>query len=326
MSVELVEVVRSGFRECVHRGSLVVLDPTGEPLFALGEVQTPIYPRSANKPWQAVTMLRHGFAPESPEELVLATASHEGESDHVELVLQLLARHGLSESDLRCPPALPANELAHAELLAAGELPRPVYMNCSGKHAAMLATCVVNGWPTNGYLEPTHPMQLAVTETFGDLVGEEELEYGIDGCGLPIVPLSLTRLAASFARLVLAAPETPERAVADAVREHPYLVSGTGKDDLLLMSTVPGLFTKSGAEGVLVGALPDGTSFAFKVEDGSERARLPLAAALVHRLGVEWATERHGAESTTELAALASRPVLGGGARVGTVRAVPGLF
>lgn len=317
MSVDLVEVVRSGFRECVHRGSLVVLAPDGSPIVELGEVHTPIYPRSSNKPMQAVALLRAGFVPRSSEELAIASASHEGEPSHVELVERLLARTGLAESHLLCPPDLPANEQARAEVLAAGAPHRPVYMNCSGKHAAMLAACAVNDWPTDSYLDPAHPLQRIVIETIADLTGEPETELGIDGCGLPIIPVSLTNLARAFGRLATADPGSPERSVADAIRAHPRLVSGTGRDDARLMPAVPGLLCKAGADGVHAGALPDGTAFAFKIDDGHERARLPLTAALLHRLGVEW-SEDH--------AALASQPVLGGGIRVGTVRAVPGVF
>lgn len=318
MSVELVEVVRSGFRECVHRGSLVVLDAGGEILVSLGEVHTPIYPRSTNKPLQAVAMLRLGFTPRDTAELAIATASHEGESDHVELVEELLDTSGFTERDLLCPADLPANELARAEVLAAGRAPRPVYMNCSGKHAAMLATCAAHGWNTADYTDAGHPLQRAVVETILDLTGdEEETDLGIDGCGLPIVPVPLVNLARAYSRLVTAAEGTPERAVADSIREHPYLVSGAGRDDLRLMEAVPGLVCKAGADGVHAGALPDGSSFAFKIDDGHERARLPLTATILRRFGVS---------SDDRLAGLASQPVLGGGVRVGTVRAVPEVF
>lgn len=318
MSVELVEVVRSGFRECVHRGSLIVLDPQGEVVVSLGEVHTPIYPRSSNKPLQAVAMLRAGFRPRDSRELAIATASHEGESDHVELVEELLDAAGFAEHDLLCPPDLPGNELARAEVLAAGRGPRRVYMNCSGKHAAMLATCAVNGWDTAEYLDAAHPLQQGVLDTILDLTGDvEDTDLGIDGCGLPIVPVPLTNLARAYARLATSVPDSPERAVADAIRAHPFVMSGSGKDDLLLMSSVPGLVCKAGADGVHAGALPDGSSFAFKIDDGHERARLPLTAALLARLGVP---------ANEELALLASRPVTGGDARVGTVRAIPGVF
>lgn len=317
MSVELVEVVRSGFRECVHRGSLVVLAPDGRATIGLGEIHTPVYPRSANKPLQAVALLRAGFAPASSEELAMASASHQGETAHVALVERLLNRSGLDETQLRCPPDLPADDRARAGVVVAGGVPRAVYMNCSGQHAAMLAACAASGWPLDSYLDPAHPLQRAVVGTVTAISGEPETELGIDGCGLPIIPVSLVNLARAFSVLVTAAPGSPERSVADAIRAHPYLVSGTGCDDVRLMSAVPGLLCKAGADGVHAGALPDGTAFAFKIDDGHDRARLPLAAALLHRLGVRW-SEDH--------AELASQPVLGGGVRVGTVRAVPGVF
>ena len=326
MSVELVEVVRSGFRECVHRGSLIVLDPEGEVLVSLGEVHTPIYPRSSNKPLQAVALLRAGFVPRDSAELAIATASHEGEADHVEAVERVLAGAGFTEKDLRCPTDLPGNELARAEVLAAGRTPRSVYMNCSGKHAAMLAACAANGWDTDGYLDSAHPLQQTVTETILELTGDiEDADLGIDGCGLPIVPVPLFNLARAYARLATAEAGTPERAVADAVREHPFLISGTGKDDLKLMRAVPGLLCKAGADGVHAGALPDGTSFAFKIDDGHERARLPLTASLLHRLAASAAADS-ATFDTERLAVLSSAPVFGGGVRVGTVRAVPGVF
>jgi L-asparaginase II len=314
LSVELVEVVRSGFRECVHRGSLVVLDPSGETLLALGEVNTPIYPRSANKPLQAVAMLRNGFAPVDSREVALSTASHSGEPEHVAGVLSLLERNGRSERDLRCPSDLPWNDVARARVLALGGGPRPVFMNCSGKHAAMVSVCATRDWPLDTYLDATHPLQREIRETIAELSGEDEYELGIDGCGLPIVPLSLTALARAFSALVTADPGSAERTVADAVREHPWQVSGTGLDDERLMASVPGLLCKVGADGVHAGALPDGRSFALKIDDGSDRARLPLTAAILHRIGVDW---------TEDLAELASAPVLGGGMRVGTVRAIP---
>ncbi|WP_027503403.1 asparaginase [Rhodococcus sp. UNC363MFTsu5.1] len=317
MSVELVEVDRSGFRECVHRGSVVVLDRDGEVILALGEVHTPIYPRSSNKLMQAVALLRSGFDPADNRELAIAAGSHEGEPEHVAVVHRLLTRNGLAENQLRCPPELPSNDTARARVLASGALPRRIFMNCSGKHAAMLAACVARDWPLESYLEPAHPIQLAVVDTITELAGETDSELGIDSCGLPIVPLSLTALARGFAALVTAAAGSQERAVADAVREQPWLVSGTGHDDFLLMSAVPGLLCKVGADGVHAGALPDGTSFALKIDDGGERARLPLTAALLHRLGVAW---------TEDLAELASPPVLGGGVRVGTIRAIPGIL
>jgi L-asparaginase II len=130
----------------VHRGSVVIIGPDGEPTFATGSVHVPVYPRSTNKPLQALTLLKHGFIPLDDAELAIATASHTGEPEHIELVERLLRRFGFGEDDLACPPDLPGDERTRAGVLYRGEKPAKRYMNCSGKHAAMLATCAVNGW------------------------------------------------------------------------------------------------------------------------------------------------------------------------------------
>lgn len=320
MSVDLVEVVRSGFRECVHRGSAVVLRPDGEPLVEVGAVHGPIFPRSTNKPMQALTLLRNGFEPVDEAELAISTASHFGEPDHVELVRRLLDRFGFTEDELECPPDLPFEEQARAEALAGherGKAARRIFMNCSGKHAAMLATCRINGWPTRGYLDAGHPLQRAVIDTIADVTGEPESDLGIDGCGLPIVPVSLVNLARAYATLATAAEGTPERRVADAIRAHPRVISGTDGPDFRVMTATPGLVCKIGADGVHAGALPDGSAFAYKIDDGADRARLPLTLAILQRMGIEWTAE-HGA--------LAAPAVLGGGVRVGIVRAIPGVL
>ncbi|WP_405498804.1 asparaginase [Nocardia sp. NBC_00511] len=320
MSVDLVEVVRSGFRECVHRGSVVILRPDGEPLVELGAVHGPIFPRSTNKPLQALTLLRNGFEPVDDTELAISTASHFGEPDHVELVARLLDRFGFTEDDLECPPDLPFDEQARAAVLAGSDrakAARRIFMNCSGKHAAMLATCRINDWPTRGYLEVGHPLQQAVLETVADVTGEPETDLGIDGCGLPIVPVSLVNLARAYATLATAPEDSPERRIADAIRAHPRVISGTDGPDLRIMSATPGLVCKIGADGVHAGSLPDGTAFAYKIDDGADRARVPLTLAILQRMGIEW---------TSAHAELAAPAVLGGAARVGIVRAVPGVL
>lgn len=315
MSVELVEVVRSGFRECVHRGSVVVLGADGEPTVSLGETHLPIFPRSTNKPMQALALLRLGFEPADDVELALSSASHYGEPDQVALVERLLTRFGFTEADLACPPDLPFDEHARARALAAG--PRPIYMNCSGKHAAMLATCAVNGWPAEGYPAENHPLQQAVAATIVELTGEPETDLGIDGCGLPIIPVSLVNLARAYARLATADAGSPQRRVADAIRAHPRVISGTNAPDLMIMNATPGLVCKIGADGVHAGALPDGSAFAYKIDDGGDRARMPLTLAILQRMGIDWTAVHED---------LAAQPVLGGGARVGVVRAIPGIL
>ncbi|MEO6880359.1 MAG: asparaginase [Mycobacteriaceae bacterium] len=300
----------------MHRGSLVVLADDGAVELALGEVDVPMFPRSSNKPMQAVAMLRSGFSPSGTEQLALAAASHSGEDTHVQAVLGLLAAAGLGEQDLACPADLPGHEPSRDAVLAAGGSRRRVYMNCSGKHAAMLSTCVAAGWPTTGYTDAGHQLQLAGRATVAELAGEDVSALGVDGCGAPIFALTLTGLARSFARLVLARPDSPERRVADAMRAHPFLVSGTGREDLLLMGAVPGLLCKAGAEGVHVGALADGRAFAVKIDDGAARARGPVTVGVLDRWGID----------VSGLDALAAEPLLGGGAVVGAARLLPGVF
>ncbi|WP_054816533.1 asparaginase [Nocardia arizonensis] len=313
MGVELVEVVRSGFRECVHRGSAVILGPDGAPTHAVGEVHVPIFPRSTNKPMQTIALLRNGFEPADDAELAIATASHFGEPDHVALVRRLLDRFGFDEDTLECPADYPFEDRARAAALANG--PRRIYMNCSGKHAAMLATCAVNGWPTSGYTDRAHPLQQSVISTVIELTGEPETDLGIDGCGLPIIPVSLINLARAFSAMATDSPESPGRRVAEAIRANPRVISGTNGPDFSIMRATPELFCKIGADGVHAGALPDGRAFAYKIDDGHDRARIPLTLAILHRMGIDW-SDAH--------ADLAAMPVLGGGARVGVIRAIPG--
>lgn len=306
---ELVEVVRSGFVECVHGGSVVALDEHGGVVLKAGEPDAPHLPRSANKPLQLVGMLRAGLELVPPD-LAVAASSHSGETAHVRRVRDLLNRNSLPESSLACPPALPLGEEAARAVLAAGGGPSRAFMNCSGKHTAMVLTCVLNGWPVPGYTEPDHPLQQALRGTVEDLAGEPVGAVAVDGCGAPLFGLTLTGLARAFARLVTAEPGSPEWRVADAMRAHPDLVGGAGRDVTALMAGVPGLLAKDGAEGVYAAALPSGAAVAVKVADGAQRARLPMLVGALRRLGVQ----------APVLDELAEVPVLGGGRQVGSVR------
>lgn len=305
----LVEVVRSGVVESVHTGSVVALDPAGGVVLSAGEPDAVVFPRSSNKPLQLVGMLRAGLELTAPQ-LAVAAASHSGEQKHVRLVRDLLSSNALPESALVCPPALPLGEDAARAVLAAGGGPSRAFMNCSGKHVAMVLTCVANGWPTAGYAEPDHLLQQAVRAAVEDLAGEKVGAVAVDGCGAPLFGLTLAGLARAFGRLVTAEPGSPERAVADAMRAHPDLVGGTGRDVTDLMAGAPGVLAKDGAEGVYAAALPDGAAVALKVADGAQRARLPLLVEALRRLGLQAAV----------LDQLAEQPVLGAGRPVGTVR------
>jgi L-asparaginase II len=312
----IAEVIRSRFEESRHRGSAVLLGADGhEVLFSVGEIAAPMFPRSSNKPMQAAAMRACGLALEG-ELLALASASHSGEDFHVTGVRKILASVGLTEDALQCPPALPLDEPALWRYLGEGGRPDRVHMNCSGKHAAMLATCVTAGWPTETYRDPDHPLQREIKAALGGLAGETVAATGVDGCGAPLFALSLTGLARAFRALVLAEPNSAERSVADAVRAHPAWTSGTTRSENALHRAVPGLLIKSGAEGVQAFALADGRAGAVKIADGAARAIPAITVALLRVLGAD----RDPGAGREALDRIAEVPVLGGGQQVGEIR------
>ncbi|GAA3757300.1 asparaginase [Micromonospora maritima] len=306
----LAEVVRSGFVEGVHRGSVVVLDGTGASVAGAGDVTSPIFPRSSNKPMQAVGMLRAGLPLTDPADVALVAASHAGEEFHLERVAALLRRADLTEEALHCPPELPVGEAAREAVLRAGGGPARVSMNCSGKHSGMLLTCLAADWPLDGYWRPEHPLQQRLTATVEEFTGERAAAVGVDGCGAPVLAVSLTGLARAFLRLVSAEPGTVERTVADAMRAYPELVGGTQADDTRLMRGVPGLLAKVGAEGVIAAAVPGVGAVALKIDDGASRPRMPVLTSALRRLAVD----------APILAEYTEIPLLGGGLPVGAVR------
>jgi len=308
--VPLAEVVRSGFVEGRHLGSVAVLDADGKLVAAAGDPEAPVFPRSSNKPMQAVAMLAAGLRPDDDAELALIAASHSGEPSHVERVRAMLKRAGLDEEALLCPPDLPLADSARDDVLRAGGGPTRVYMNCSGKHAGMLLTCRTAGWSTVDYTDPAHPLQRGCRAAVEELTGLRVPAVAVDGCGAPLFATSLVGLARAFLGCVHAPVGSAARRVADAMRAHPELMSGTGREDALLMHAVPGLLSKSGAEGVGAVAMPGVGAVAVKIDDGAARARMPVVMAAMRRLGI----------TVDGLADLAQTPVLGGGVPVGAVR------
>ncbi|KOV64120.1 asparaginase [Streptomyces sp. MMG1121] len=310
----VAHLVRDGVVEGIHYGSVVVLGADGRVDFQLGDIEAAFYPRSAIKPVQAVAMLRAGL-PLDGELLSLAAASHSGEERHLAGTRRILELAGLTEDDLRNVPDMPFDPVVRDVWIREGRLPDRLAQNCSGKHAAMLWTAKLNDWSLPDYLDPAHPLQQAVQEIVEDLTGQRVARVTVDGCGAPLFSISLHGLARAVARIASAAPGTPEARVADAMREHAEMASGSGRDVAALMRAVPGLLAKDGFEGVQVAALPDGRAVAVKIADGANRARVPVAAAALARAGVD-------PESLTEFA---GEPLLGGGKPVGCVRAVRAL-
>ena len=303
---------RSGALESVHFGAVVGLGTNGDVEFALGDPGVVIYPRSSNKPMQAVAMVRAGLTLPS-ELLALVCASHDGTSHHREAARAILATAGLDEGCLGNTPDLPLDTNAARAILREGGGPTRIAMNCSGKHSGMVVTCALNGWPYDiSYLEPHHPLQEAITTTIAELAEEEIGHVGVDGCGAPAHMMTLSGLARCFRNIATGTAGASGDAVAAAMREHPEMVGGERRDVTQLMRNVPGLVAKDGAEGVFAAALPDGRAVALKIADGASRARPAVMLAALDRLGVD----------TTAAAELMTHVVRGHGHPVGIVSAV----
>ena len=313
--VAVAEIVRSGFVEGHHYGSVVVLDPDGSVAWSVGDVSSPILPRSCNKPMQATGMLAEGLDLDG-ELLALAGASHSGEPFHIDAVRRVLAGAGLGETALQTPPDYPIDDVAREEYIRAGHEKSSIAMNCSGKHAAMLATCVVNDWDITTYLAPEHPLQQGIAKRFESLTGEPVEAVAVDGCGAPLLSTSLVGLAQAF-RAVSLATEGPEARVAKAFRKHPEFASGTRRDEAKLLRAIPGAIGKAGAESCYAVGLPDGRAVALKTDDGAPRVRPVLMAAALVRMGVD----RDPGVDGDAVRGTGIVELLGGGQPVGTIRA-----
>lgn len=324
----LAEVLRGNWVENRHRGAYVVVDAAGRIIASAGDVERPIFPRSAIKSMQALPIFaRHaeGKFHHTDSELALACASHHGEAEHVATANCLLTRIGLSAADLECGAHMPTNGAARDALRAAGEQPSPLHNNCSGKHSGMLSVALAMGVPTAGYVGREHAVQQAVRAAVEAVIGESltEGKCGTDGCSIPTFAAPLRAFAYGFARMAAGQGLSVEHAAAaqrlfDAATSHPHLVAGTDHPDTILMTAFKGrLMQKGGAEGVQCGAIRDkGWGYAIKCDDGNMSAsHAMLAAVLLEHADPD-------AEQRALLKALAHQPIKSvRGAEVGEMRA-----
>jgi L-asparaginase II len=276
----LAEVTRSGVVESVHAGHIILLNSDGSIFFQKGDPTLNIYARSALKSIQAAAMVRAGLDIE-PRLLALVCASHAGTAMHQTGTKSILAKAGLDEHSLQCVLDRPLDE----ELRRTAE-PTRLAMNCSGKHAGMLATCVINGWPTDSYLNSSHPLQLAIKGEVEAMSGETVAGISTDGCGAPLFLFSLLGLARAVRTLTIST-DSVHQDVVQACRDYPEMVSGTGRLATRMMQNNPGLFMKDGAEAVNVASLPDGRTVAIKISDGNARAMPAITAAALAQFGID---------------------------------------
>ncbi len=264
------------------------MDANGRPVMVFGDVDRPVYPRSAIKPFQALRLVRSGAIDRfnlGDEQIALACASHAGEPRHVGRVVAWLDRIGLDETALACGPHPPSNRAAAEALIKTGQGPGRVHNNCSGKHTGLLSAALAFEFEHAGYDDPAHPLQQMIEEDLRQWCEVGHLpKPGIDGCGLPNWPLPLANLALGFAKFARAAagPDPAVATIAAAMRRHPELVAGDGRLCTTIMRAVPGVLAKTGAEGVYGAALLEaGFGVALKVRDGATRAsRLALLKVL----------------------------------------------
>lgn len=296
--------------ESIHHGAVVALAPDGSVAYAAGDPDVPVFARSSLKPLFAVGMLRAGLDVDE-RQLAIACASHNGGAVHLDVVRGLLERYGLSEADLRNTPGVPLGKAERRAFARAGGAPDSLHQNCSGKHAAMLATAVANGWDPAGYLEHDGPVATLLRDAVAQQTAAiiDHATVTRDGCGAEVYPLPLISVARAYARLTAAEPGTPEHAVADAIAAHPELIAGEGREATAIMRAIPGTVVKDGAEGFFALGLPGGAAVAVKIADGAMRAAVPAMIHALRALGVP--EER--------LAALPTRSVLGWGQPVGAV-------
>ncbi|MFT4157148.1 MAG: asparaginase [Microbacterium sp.] len=320
-AVELAVVERSGFVESRHAGAAVVLSAEGDVVATHGNADALVLPRSSLKPLQAIACVTAG-APLTGEQLALSTASHVGTDRHAAVVRDMLTQGGLNEDDLRCPPSWPGDSATRDELVREHGSPSRIRMGCSGKHAAMLRACAATGWPTEGYLDAAHPLQVHIREVVERLAGEKVALTAVDGCGAPVHAVTLTGLARAMHRIGSASERSPfalhrvAGSLVRAVRENPWTIEGPGRPDTVATEKL-GVFAKYGAEGLMVMVAPNGTTVAVKTLDGSTRAGTLIAATLLERAGAL------PAAGITELAEVLPLAVQGAGRDVGAIRVSP---
>jgi L-asparaginase II len=329
----LVELSRGPLIESIHRGAAAVATADGEILAAWGDVDRPIFVRSAAKPLQALALVETGaadaFAVEDAE-LALACGSHGGEAVHVARVAAWLARLGLDGGALVCGPHPPLDARASADLVRAGRAPAPIHNNCSGKHAGFLTVARHLGLPLARYGDPAHPLQARIRRTIAEMSGEnlDDDRVGIDGCGVAVFALPLRALALSFARLGAPGGPAPDHAQASArivaaMVAHPDMVAGSGRfDTAVIAASAGGIVSKGGAEGVHAAAIPAlGLGIAVKIDDGAKRGAEAAMASLLTAYAAPQARARRC------LAGYARQPLHNTvGASIGEMRAVDRLL
>jgi L-asparaginase II len=309
----VIEITRGGIVESIHYGAVVVADPSGNLHAGWGDVEIVTFLRSSAKPFQALPLLESGAADHyqlSLEQIAVICASHSGTDEHVRAVTSIQEKVGFSEEDLMCGVHPPLHRQTALRLQQEGKEPTPNRHNCSGKHTGMLTLASFLGEPLSDYIDPRHPVQVRILQTFAEMCGlePEQVVVGIDGCSVPTFAVPLKAAATAYARLMDPSALDPGRAeacrgVVTAMTSHPYMVAGPDRFDTRIMEVTAGrVLAKGGAEGyqgmgVRAGVIsPDAPALgvAIKIADGDRggRARSPVALTVLEDLGALTQEER----------------------------------
>jgi L-asparaginase II len=291
----IANVFRGRTVESIHRGAFAVVGSAGEIVLQTGDIETPVFPRSAIKAFQCLPLIESGAAAHfglNDEEIALCCSSHNGEAEHVRVARSILAKCGCNEDCYECGAHMPGSKDATFDLVRQGKLPEQVHNFCSGKHAGMIALAKHLGAPIQNYSKIEHPVQQKVAETLGQYcaVDISKASVGIDGCSVPSWAIPLRNIGLGFAKLS-EEKNTSAAWIIKAVRSHPFLVAGTNRFDTNIMQAVPRLFIKLGAEGLFCGVIAHaGLGFALKCDDGAYRGAEVAAALMLSKLDV-WTEE-----------------------------------
>ncbi len=295
----LTIVSRGKEEESYHRGWVAVCDSKGNLVNGTHDDFPDFFSRSSIKMIQALPFLLSGGMETfnfGLSELAVICSSHSGEQKHREVVQRILDEIKLSENDLLCGTHIPYSNKVANDLIRENKEPTPIYCNCSGKHSGLLAACLLNGWDIKTYLDYNHPLQKEIRKHLGKIIGLDIdlCKWGIDGCGIPTYAFSLDKLAKIFSLLVNYENCEPEyydsfKNIHKAFLAYPDLVAGEDRVDTVVMQSLKGRFvSKMGGEAIFgLGLVNEKTSFAIKIEDGSNRPILPTIAGAIEKLGID---------------------------------------
>lgn len=293
MNPILVEVYRNQVLESFHRGVICIVNQKNEVVFSVGDVHQICYPRSAMKLLQVIPLLVHGGIERfnfTLEEIAVMCGSHNAEADHLRVVNSILQKVGLTPADLNCGPQYPSSKKDANALIKADLKPQHIHNNCSGKHAGMLATCMLMNWPIADYINPNHPLQQAIKEVCAILYEypTQNMVTALDGCSAPIFSVPVINQAIAYKNLVSHThlPLHIQQAckiIVDAVSKFPFMVAGSKRYCTDMMQiTAPQIIGKTGAEGIFCMTFTEQKlGVCIKVDDGKMLPQYNVAQAIV---------------------------------------------